>query len=80
MFERQIEKDAVIAVVYHGDIIKEYPDDEPYPSFLLLGFVNGKPLHVVLGLDPVSAIARIITVYHPDPDSWAKDFKTRRLP
>ena len=79
MFERQIEKDAVIAVIRNGEIIADYPDDDPYPSFLILGVAAGRPLHVVLGIDPESKAARVITVYVPEPDLWSQDFRTRRM-
>ena len=32
MFERAIQRDAVISVVQNGEIITEYPEDEPYPA------------------------------------------------
>jgi len=80
MFERQIEKGAVLAVIRHGEIIESYPDDEPYPSFLMLGAVDDRPLHVVLAADPESNKARVITVYAPEPELWGADFRTREMP
>lgn len=47
MFERRIDRADVLAVLRNGDVISEYTDDKPYPSFLLLGFVKDGPLHVV---------------------------------
>jgi len=76
MFERQINAEAVISVVRYGEVIAEYMDDQPYPSFLLLGFVNGNPLHVV-GIEQKSKVARIITVYVPEKGMWSEDYKTR---
>ena len=37
MFERGIGKEAVIGVIRTGEVIVSYPDDYPYPSFLMLG-------------------------------------------
>jgi len=65
-------------VVEHGQAIAEYPDDKPYPSRLLLAFVNDRPLHVVLGYDGGQGIGYIVTAYVPDPDIWQPDFKQRR--
>ena len=78
MFERQIDTDAVHHVVEHGQTIAEYPDDRPCPSRLLLAFVNGRPIHVVLGYDEDQDIGYIVTAYVPDPDIWQPDFKRRR--
>ena len=52
--------------------IKEYPDDKPYPSRLILGWKEGKPLHVV------AAETIIITVYQPDPTLWNADFRSKK--
>ncbi len=46
MFERDISEEDVEDTVKNGDIIEEYLDDKPYPSFLALKFYE-KPLHVV---------------------------------
>ena len=78
MFERQISTDAVISVVKHGEVIAEYKDDQPYPSFLLLGFFTDAPLHVVVGVNPESNDARVITVYAPEHNLWSEDYKTRK--
>ena len=61
-----------------GVVIKEYPDDTPYQSCLLLGFVNNKPIHVVFAVDDASETGIVITAYIPDPKLWTEDFKSRR--
>jgi hypothetical protein len=38
MFERNISDEVVEKVIKNGKIIKEYLDDKPYPSFLILGY------------------------------------------
>ena len=41
--ERNIDSDSIINVIMHGEIIKQYEDDRPFPSCLLLGMsINGK--------------------------------------
>lgn len=62
-----------------GEIIEEYPDDQPYPSCLVLGrTLTDRPLHIVCA--PVSTERRliVITTYQPDPVRWEADFKQRR--
>ncbi len=38
MFQRRISKEDVQEVLETGETIETYPDDEPYPSRLLLGW------------------------------------------
>jgi hypothetical protein len=78
MFERAIGQPEVIEVINSGEIIAEYPDDEPFPSFLILGFVRSRPLHVVAAVEDETKDCYIITAYDPDPALWEEDFKTRR--
>ena len=78
MFERAIGQSDVLEAIESGEVIAEYPDDVPYPSCLLLGFPEGEPLHVVVGVDRDSTTSYVITAYRPDPSLWSDDFKTRR--
>lgn len=60
-----------------GEIIKQYPDDRPTPSALLLGWITKEiALHIVIGCDRVYIYA--ITAYYPDTDEWKADMKTRK--
>jgi YgiT-type zinc finger domain-containing protein len=54
MFERSIGRSKVTEVVRFGDVIDDYPDDEPFPSFLIFGFVGNRPLHVVVAVETES--------------------------
>jgi hypothetical protein len=78
MFERSITREQVRSVIQTGDIIASYPDDIPYPSSLVLGFLHSIPLHVVVGVDANNQRCYVITVYVPDPARWSEDFKTRK--
>lgn len=78
MFERAIRPEDVRNVVAAGKSIAEYPDDTPYPSTLLLGFVDRTPVHVVVAKDATSGTCHIVTVYVPDETLWNDDFQTRR--
>lgn len=78
MFERDITMEDVRAVIFSGETIKEYPDDTPYPSRLLLGWINNRPLHVVAADVPDVNETIIITAYEPDPAQWDPHFRRRR--
>ena len=47
MFERNITVEAVHRVLKTGSVIEKYPEDKPYPSFLILGFIGNRPIHIV---------------------------------
>jgi len=74
-----IRVDEVLQALQAGEIIEEYPHDEPYPSCLVLGrTAAGRLLHVVCA--PVATEQRliIITTYQPDPARWDSEFRRRR--
>jgi len=79
MFERGIQTNTVRSVIESGEVIGNYPDDKPFPSFLLLGWIGGRPVHVVMAIDYSSKQCYVITVYVPDLDIWHPDFRTKRL-
>lgn len=77
LIQRGISQADVIQTIQSGEIIEQYPDDYPYPSCLLLGLtVAGEPLHVVCGRGENEIW--MITAYHPDPEEWEPDLKTRK--
>jgi hypothetical protein len=78
MFERAVRREDVTSAILSGETIAEYADDQPYPSYLLLWFVNQQPLHVVVARDEASYSCYIVTVYVPDRAAWELDFKTRK--
>ena len=60
-----------------GEIIRQYEDDKPFPSCLLLGLTEqNKHIHVVASLD--DGYLYIITAYYPDETAWETDLKTRK--
>ena len=63
MFQRGIGLDAVLAVVAQGETVAAYADDKPYRSRLLLGFVDAKPLHVVVAFDESMGACIVVTAY-----------------
>ena len=76
MAERGIREEDVARVIAEGKEIEGYPDDHPYPSRLLLGWVEGRPIHVVAALAERAII--VITVYEPDPAQWEAGFERRK--
>ena len=80
MFERAIGQPAVLDVLAQGMVIARYPNDRPYPSELLLGFFDGRPLHVVVAREPDRGCCVVVTAYEPDSSIWSDDFKSRRTP
>ncbi len=63
--------------IMNGEIIEQYPDDFPYPSCLILGCNTGNEyIHTVVGSNGTDLW--IITAYHPSPEKWESDFKTRK--
>lgn len=78
MFLRRITQEEVKTVIAYGEVIQEYPDDQPFPSYLLLDFVGNRPIHVVFSYDQETDTGYVITAYIPDPKIWQLDFRTKR--
>ena len=76
MAKRNISREDVKLVVGSGEIIEDYPDDYPFPSCLMLGFLDNNPIHVVCGIG--NDELWMITAYYPDESEWLDDNKTRR--
>ena len=78
LMQRGIFQVSVVQAIRSGEIIEQYPDDYPYPSCLLLGTTEaGEALHIVCGIG--EGKVWLITAYHPDPDEWESDLKTRTV-
>jgi len=75
MRRRKIRIDDVVEAVSSGEVIEKYPEDTPFPSCLIYGKSNNRPIHVVCALSDEEVI--IITAYEPCPDKWI-DFRFRR--
>jgi hypothetical protein len=78
MFQRGVGRGAVNAVISGCETVAKYPDDSPYPSLLLLGFVEGKPLNEVVALDTRTDTCIIVTAYEPRHEQWEPGFRKRR--
>lgn len=75
MFKRDISVENIQAIIESGIIINEYPNDKPFPSCLMLGFISERPLHLVIGITKKNCV--IITAYEPDPDLWDINFRLK---
>ena len=64
-------------MISNGEILREYPDDRPYPSYLVLGWIDQRPLHVVYAVNSEAQERIVITTYQPDPALWDAEFKKR---
>ena len=77
MFQREIAKDDVKEIINEGEVIFDYPEDTPFPSMLLLGFIKKRPIHVVIAYGVIEKIGYVITAYEPDSKLWTEGFKRR---
>lgn len=78
MFQRALSKYAIRRIIREGEIIANYPDDCPCPSYLLLGYCEDEPIHIVVAQDKGSGQCFVVTAYKPDHDKWSEDFRSRR--
>ena len=79
MMERNISFIEIDEIVENMEIIKEYPEDKPFQSYLTLGFTAIKrPIHMVFSIDEQERVIFIISVYEPDSLKWENDFKRRK--
>jgi hypothetical protein len=77
MQKRKIAISDVHHVLQTGVVIEDYPDDTPYPSYLMLGWKQLRPIHVVAADNQQELKTIIITVYEPDPERWDSSFSRR---
>ncbi len=78
--ERGITIAALEQALLTGEIVERYPDDQPYPSCLVLGWLtSGDPLHVVCSKGSLEPALRIVTLYEPEDALWESDYKARKV-
>ena len=75
--ERNITEQEIREAGAKAELIEDYPEDKYSPSALLLGFTaGGRPLHFQASLGS-APLAKIITIYEPEPNEWI-DHRKRR--
>jgi hypothetical protein len=77
MFERDVTTEELSKIVKKGKVIEKYVNDSAFPSRLILGEVNKRPLHVVISDNMTDKKIVVITVYEPDPRKWIKNDERR---
>lgn len=70
----------IFEILTNGETTEIYPDDTPYPSRLVLGWLGSRPLHVVVADNAEAQETIVVTVYEPDPEQWETGFRRRRQP
>ena len=78
MFQRALSKQVIRRIILEAEVIADYPYDRPYPSYLLLGYFDDEPIHIVVARDKESGHCFVVTAYKPDRDKWSEDFRSRR--
>ena len=78
MVESNITVPVLRDVLAGGDTIERYPEDTPYPSRLMLGWHDRRPVHVVVADNQAEDEMIVITVYEPDLTRWEPGFRERR--
>ena len=78
MFARSISDECVEQILRNGEVIEDYPHAFPFPAKLLLGWCNGRSIHVVAAEDSGKQLVIVITAYEPTLNKWKPDMKTRR--
>src|SRR5262245_20238816 len=60
-----------------GEVIREYPNERPYPEYLFLGYPHGSddPCYVVVACNDETVV---VTVHDRDPEVYEPDHRTRR--
>lgn len=64
-------------VVVKGEVIREYPNEKPFPEYLFLGYPHGAddPCYVVVASNDETVI---VTVHDHDPEVYEPNHRTRR--
>lgn len=78
MEERGLTVDDIRIALGNGEEIESRPDDQPYPSRLVLGTCRLGSLHVAVRDNIKDDEIVVETAYQPDPSLWDPDFKRRR--
>ena len=78
MEERRLTVGDIHMALGNGTEIESRPDDQPYPSRLVLGTCRLGFLHVAVRDNIEDDEIVVETAYLPDLALWEQDFRTRR--
>ena len=73
---RRITHEDMKYVVAEGDVVEEYPENQPDPKALFMADVRGEPLYVSCAFDGNRAY--IVTVHRYDPARWVDPWTRRK--
>jgi len=74
--DRMISRLDIRSVIFDGEVIEDYPEDQRGHSCLMLGFdATKRAIHVVCS--PKNEYLAVITAYLPDIDEWSDDYRFR---
>jgi hypothetical protein len=73
---RKITHENLKYVVASGDVVEQYPDNQPDPKALFMAHVSGEPLYVSCAFDGNRAY--IITVRRYDPARWVDPWTRKK--
>jgi hypothetical protein len=76
--ERGIQQQAVREVLLKARRFGITRKIAPFRARVFLGYIGGKPLHVVAACDEISRQAFVITAYEPSLDVFESDYRTRK--
>jgi YgiT-type zinc finger domain-containing protein len=72
LYERGISLHDARRIIEAGEVIREYGEDRPFPSRLILGRVAARAIHILVADVPTSDVTFVITVYEPETESAMK--------
>jgi len=75
---RHISRNEILEAVDTYEIIESYPDDKYLPSYLIPATPAGAAFHILFAVDVEGNNVRLVTAYHPNPNEWEADLRTRR--
>jgi hypothetical protein len=75
---RFISRQEILESVADLEIIEEYPEDKYLPSYLVYAQHRRLVFHILFAVDVAGDNVRVVTAYHPNPEEWEADLKTRR--
>lgn len=75
---RFIPREVILSSVDTYELVEAYPKDKYLPSYLLFARHRSEVFHVLFAVDVDGRNVRVVTSYHPDPQKWHPDLKTRR--
>jgi len=78
MITRNISRRDVLNIIHSGEIIESYSHDLPYPSFLIMGSSQERPLHIVVAHAEEINTVYGITAYESDILKWDERFQRRK--